>query len=238
MNLLEKVLEYIFLPSCGVCGKLGEGYLCKECEKELNKYTINCNDFNTKTDTICTNDYNKNADKIRTNEFKQKTDILHIFQYKELIRKLIIQYKFNNKSYLYKTFCEFIVKNKKAFDFIKSYDIIIPVPMHNRKKALRGYNQSELIAKELAKTAKIKIITDVLIKTKNNKVQSSLNKQDRKNNVKDVYKLAKKEKIYNKKVLIFDDIYTTGATIEACKKEILTANVKSVGILTLAKDLL
>ena len=112
MNLLEKALEYIFLPSCGVCGKLGEGYLCKECEKELNKYTINCNDF------------------------KQKTDILHIFQYKELIRKLIIQYKFNNKSYLYKTFCEFIVKNKKAFDFIKSYDIIIPVPMHNRKKAL------------------------------------------------------------------------------------------------------
>ncbi len=214
MNLLEKVLEYIFLPSCGVCGKLGEGYLCKECEKELNKYTINCNDF------------------------KQKTDILHIFQYKELIRKLIIQYKFNNKSYLYKTFCEFIVKNKKAFDFIKSYDIIIPVPMHNRKKALRGYNQSELIAKELAKTAKIKIFTDVLIKTKNNKVQSSLNKQDRKNNVKDVYKLVKKEKIYNKKVLIFDDIYTTGATIEACKKEILTANVKSIGILTLAKDLL
>ena len=214
MNLFEKLLEYIFLPSCGVCGKLGEGYLCKECEKELNKYTINSNDF------------------------KQKTDILHIFQYKELIRKLIIQYKFNNKSYLYKTFCEFIVKNKKAFDFIKSYDIIIPVPMHNRKKALRGYNQSELIAKELAKTAKIKIFTDVLIKTKNNKVQSSLNKQDRKNNVKDVYKLVKKEKIYNKKVLIFDDIYTTGATIEACKKEILTANVKSVGILTLAKDLL
>ena len=214
MNLLEKVLEYIFLLCCGVCGKLGEGYLCKECEKELNKYTINCNDF------------------------KQKTDILHIFQYKELIRKLIIQYKFNNKSYLYKTFCEFIVKNKKAFDFIKSYDIIIPVQMNKKKKALRGYNQSELIAKELAKTAKIKIFTDVLIKTKNNKVQSSLNKQDRKNNVKDVYKLVKKEKIYNKKVLIFDDIYTTGATIEACKKEILTANVKSVGILTLAKDLL
>ena len=212
MNLLEKVLEYIFLPSCGVCGKLGEGYLCKECEKELNKYTINCNDF------------------------KQKTDILHIFQYKELIRKLIIQYKFNNKSYLYKTFCEFIVKNKKAFDFIKSYDIIIPVPIHKKRYRARGYNQSELIAKELAKKMKIKIFTDVLIKTKNNKVQSSLNKEDRKNNVKDVYKLINKEKIYNKKVLIFDDIYTTGATIEACKKEILKANVKQFGILTLAKD--
>ena len=217
MNLIEKALEYIFVPSCGVCGKIGEGYLCKKCGKVLERYEI-CSD--------------KYATSIENIEKKK----LHIFQYKEIVRKLIIRYKFNNKSYLYKTFCEFIVKNKKAFDFIKSYDIIIPVPMHNKKRALRGYNQSELIAKELAKKMKIKIFTDVLIKTKNNKVQSSLNKEDRKNNVKDVYKLVNKEKIYNKKVLIFDDIYTTGATIEACKREILKADVKQLGILTLAKD--
>ena len=217
MNLIEKALEYIFVPSCGVCGKIGEGYLCKNCGKVLERY-VECDD---------------NFANLREDIEKKK---LHIFQYKEIVRKLIIQYKFNNKSYLYKTFCEFIVKNKKAFDFIKSYDIIIPVPMHNKKRALRGYNQSGLIAKELAKKMKIKIFTDVLIKTKNNKVQSSLNKEDRKNNVKDVYKLVNKEKIYNKKVLIFDDIYTTGATIEACKREILKADVKQLGILTLAKD--
>ena len=217
MNLIEKALEYIFVPSCGVCGKIGEGYLCKNCGKVLERY-VECDD---------------NFANLREDIEKKK---LHIFQYKEIVRKLIIQYKFNNKSYLYKTFCEFIVKNKKAFDFIKSYDIIIQVPMHNKKRALRGYNQSGLIAKELAKKMKIKIFTDVLIKTKNNKVQSSLNKEDRKNNVKDVYKLVNKEKIYNKKVLIFDDIYTTGATIEACKREILKADVKQLGILTLAKD--
>lgn len=223
MNLLERALEYIFLPSCGICGKLGEGYLCEKCGKILEKYVISHNDY-------------RNIDVNNIKSINSDIDRLHIFQYKELIRKLIIQYKFNNKSYLYKTFCEFIVKNKKAFDFIKSYDIIIPVPMHNKKKSLRGYNQSELIAKELAKKAEIEIFTDVLKKVKNNKVQSSLNKEDRKNNVKDVYKLINKEKIYNKKVLIFDDIYTTGATIEACKKEILKANVKQFGILTLAKD--
>ena len=225
MNLLEKTLEYIFLPSCGGCGKLGEGYLCKKCGKELNKYAI------------CSKAYLQFKEKSKNEIYiKYNIDRLHIFQYKELIRKLIIQYKFNNKSYLYKTFCEFIVKNKKAFDFIKSYDIIIPVPMHNKKRALRGYNQSELIAKELAKKAKIKMFTDVLVKTKNNRVQSSLNKEERKNNVKDVYDLVNKEKIYSKKILIFDDIYTTGATIEACKKEILKADIKQLGILTLAKD--
>ena len=221
MNLLEKALEYIFIPSCGVCGKLGECYLCNNCVVLLNKYVIYSNDDeNKKIETI--NEYN--------------IEKLHIFQYKELIRKLIIQYKFNNKSYLYKTFSEFILKNKNVFDFIKSYDIIIPVPMHNKKRALRGYNQSELIAKELAKKTEIKIFTDVLIKTTNNKVQSSLNKKDRKNNVKGVYKTVCKEKIYNKKILIFDDIYTTGATIEECVKEINKVNVKQIGILTLAKD--
>ena len=74
------------------------------------------------------------------------------------------------------------------------------------------------------------------IKIQNNKAQSTLNKEERKNNVKNVYKLINKEKIDNKKILIFDDIYTTGATIEACIEEISKANVKQIGILTLAKD--
>lgn len=212
MNLLEKALEYIFLPCCGICGKLGGGYLCKECGKKLKKYEICLKTVNAGTER------------------------LHVFKYEDLIRDLIIDYKFNNKSYLFKTFCEFITKNKKIFDFIQSYDIIIPVPMHNKKKAKRGYNQSELIAKELAKKAEIKMEHKVLIKVQNNKVQSTLNKEERKNNVKNVYKLVNKEKIENKKVLILDDIYTTGATIEACIQEISKVNTQKIGILTLAKD--
>lgn len=219
MNLLEKALEYIFLPSCGVCNKLGEGYLCEKCGKELYKYAIFLEDTN------------------KNGTYKdEEIEKLHIFKYKELVRRLIIAYKFNSKSYLHKTFCEFIVKNKKAFDFIQSYDIIIPVPIHKKKKAKRGYNQSELIAKELAKATGIEMDKKAFVKVKNNKVQSSLNKEERKNNVKNVYKLKDKEKIENKKILIFDDIYTTGATIEACIKEISKANIKQIGILTLAKD--
>ena len=225
MNLLEKALEYIFLPSCGVCGKLGEGYLCKKCGKELNKYAI------------CSKAYLQFKEKSKNEIYiKYNIDRLHIFQYKELIRKLIIQYKFNNKSYLYKTFCEFIVKNKKAFDFIKSYDIIVAVPIHRKRMRERGYNQSELIAKELAKIEQIKCYKDVLIKIKNNKPQSTLSENSRKENVKNVYKLINQEKINNKKVLLFDDVYTTGATATECIKELKKANVKEIGIMTLAKD--
>ena len=225
MNLLEKTLEYIFLPSCGVCGKLGEGYLCKKCGKELNKYAI------------CSKAYLQFKEKSKNEIYiKYNIDRLHIFQYKELIRKLIIQYKFNNKSYLYKTFCEFIVKNKKAFDFIKSYDIIIPVPIHKKRMKERGYNQSELISRELASTLDLEIYTNVLVKVKNNKPQSILTQKEREENTKNAYKLANSEKIYNKKVLIFDDVYTTGATISACIKELEKAYPNKIGILALAKD--
>ena len=218
MQFLEKILEYIFLSTCGVCGKLGEGYLCRKCEKELKKYKVIEESIN-----------NNLLD-------REQSDKMYIFKYTELVRNLILQYKFNDKAYLYRTFCEFMVKNKKVFDFIKSYDIIIPVPIHKARMRERGYNQSELIAKELAKKLGLKVYTNVLIKIKNNKVQSTLSSKEREINTKDVYKIVNLEKIYNKKVLIFDDIYTTGATTNSCIEEVKKANVKKIGILTLAKD--
>ena len=231
MYLFEKTLELIFLPSCGVCGKLGEGYLCTECGKELEKYKIIKKD-NYRLIKV------KNIENDEISEIKgwNKVPKFHLFQYKDLVRDLILDYKFNDKSYLYKTFCEFIVKNKKSFDFIKSYDIIIPVPMHHSKIRKRGYNQSELIARELAKRLNIKIYVDVLRKTKNNKTQSTLNKKEREENTKNVYSLVKPEKIEYKKVLLLDDIYTTGATANACVQELKKVNIEKIGIFTIAKD--
>lgn len=100
----------------------------------------------------------------------------------------------------------------------------------------RGYNQSELIAQELSKMANIKCYKDILIKTKNNKPQSTLSGKMRKENAKNVYKIEKTEKINNKRILLFDDIYTTGATVNSCIQELKKVEVKQIGILTLAKD--
>ena len=219
MYFLEKALEYIFLPVCGICGKLGEGYLCKECEKSIKEYYIEQKVF---------------VKDIRSKYKMCKT--MHLLKYEGLVRKLLIDYKFSDKSYLYKTFCEIIKNDKKTLDFIKSYDIIIPVPIHKKRMKTRGYNQSELIARELAKICGNKMYTDVLIKIKSNKAQSTLNKEERENNAKNVYKLCKLEKINNKKVLILDDIYTTGATVKECALELSKATVKEIGIFTVAKD--
>ena len=235
MCILEKILEYIFLPKCGICEKLGEGYLCKDCLEELKKYAIIEKKILYNSSNIL-NKFEKIENKLEKVEIISKIEKMHIFRYEEKIRNLILQYKFNDKAYLYKTFCEFIVKNKKAFDFIKKYDIIIPVPIHKKRLKTRGYNQSELIAKELTKRTKLIFLKDVLVKKINNNDQSTLNKKEREENAKNVYKLINSEKIKNKNVLIFDDIYTTGATINSCIKELENVGVKNIGILTLAKD--
>ena len=208
MNFLNVILDYIFPPTCTICNKFGQAYLCKECEKELEKYLYN----------------------------NKEKDVFHLFVYKEIIREKMIQFKFNDKSYMYHMFCEIFVKNKKACEFLKSYDIIIPVPIHKKRKHQRGYNQSELIARELASKLGVTIYTDILKKTKNTKPQSLLDAKDRKKNTQGVYIVENSEKIKNKNVVILDDIYTTGATVNECKKMIKLAGAKNVGILTIAKD--
>ena len=211
MNFLNNVFLFIFTPNCEICGKIAKSYICNNCLKNI-----------------------KEAPQI----VKYNSNIhCYTFKYEGLIREKILQYKFFNKPYLYKMFSEFFVKNEKVCGFLKNYDIIISVPMTKRKIAQRGYNQAELIAKEIAKNvANLKFEKDILIKVKETKAQSTLNKNERLENVKNVYKVQNEQKIKEKNILLFDDIYTTGATCHECIKTLKLAGAKTVDILTIAKD--
>ena len=105
----------------------------------------------------------------------------YIFKYDNLIRKLLLDYKFNEKPYLYRTFSEFINKYQKLYLQLEIYDIIIPVPLSKKRKRERGYNQSLLISKEISKALKTKLEKNILIKKRNNQVQSTLNKERKRN---------------------------------------------------------
>ena len=223
---------------CAFCGKLDENYLCENCKKEVEKHeNLHINKYNSLN--------------IYYNEH------IYLFKYEDYIRKKILTYKFNDKPYYYKTFVKILLNNKKMCDILKSYDIIIPVPIHNKRKKERAYNQTSLIAKEIAKEYK-KVQSnntinekynnanklqylDILIKNTNTKPQSTLNKKQRTENVKNVYELKNTNKIEmlkGKNVLVFDDIYTTGSTANECAKAIKKTYPNKIGILTIAKDIL
>ena len=216
---INKILDLIYPPVCGICGKINNNNLCKKCEMELKKYQ------NIK---IIIDDEEL--------EDKYFNELMYIFKYEGLIRKLIIDYKFNDKSYLYLTFVNFLIKNQKLFENIKKYDTIIPVPISKKRFKNRGYNQSLLVANEIAKKFNLKLMNNCLFKTKNIIEQSKLNKEEREQNIKSAFELKNKHLIQNKNILIFDDIYTTGSTVNECSKVLKLAHPKKIGVLTIAKD--
>ena len=214
---MKELLDFIYPPVCSICGKLDKNSICKKCEIMLKRQAI-----------FGIDDYSR--------KMRYFSEHIYVFKYDGEIRKMLLNYKFNDKPYIYNTFVNFLKKNEKIFIQIKKYDIIIPVPISKKRFKERGYNQSELIARKIAKYAGIKYANNVLIKTKNNIAQSLLEEQNRKENVKGVYKLNCSKKIKNKNILLIDDIYTTGSTVNECSKILKDADVNKIGIFTLAKD--
>ena len=203
---------------CGICGKLDSNFLCKRCENQLKINTV------------------FKIDSYTDNITKYYDEHMYAFVYDGIVRKTIINYKFNDKSYIYKTLSNYILKNENFVENIKSYDIIIPVPISNKRNKERGYNQSGLIAREISKITQVMMNTKTLYKKINIVPQSTLNKEEREQNIKNAYSIKNAKNIQNKKILIFDDIYTTGSTVNECSKILKENGAKEIGILTLAKD--
>ena len=124
-----------------------------------------------------------------------------------------------------------MLKNIEFIDLLKNYDTIIPVPISKKRYKQRGYNQSSLIAKKLAKE-----LLKENFKTKNVIEQSKLNKDNREKNIKGAYEIFHINQLKNKKILLVDDIYTTGSTLRECSKILKKSNPKKIGVLTIAKD--
>ena len=131
---------------------------------------------------------------------------------------------------------KFLNKYQKKYVQFEIYDIIIPVPISKKRNKERGYNQSLLIAREIAKNENVKLRNNVILKVKNNNTQSKLNKEERAENVKNVYKITNNKEIIDKNILLIDDIFTTGATLNECSKMLKQASAKKVDVLTIAKD--
>lgn len=220
INILEKILDLIYPQTCSICGNMQKKSLCNKCKIKLQK------EFEFKTDN-----YEQDASK----NFMEHH---YFFRYENLIRSQILALKFQEKPFVYKTIGYFLKNMQKSFEKLEKYDIIVVVAISKQRRKERGYNQSQLIAKEISKITQKPIVTKVLYKTKNTVPQSTLNKKQREENARGVYKVKNINKIQNKKILIIDDIYTTGNTVNECAKVLLQNGVKkdNIGILTIAKD--
>ena len=155
---------------------------------------------------------------------------ISVFMYLDDMPRLIKGFKFANKKYLGYSLSNFIAT--KVIESDKNYDIIVPVPLHPTRLKERGYNQSWLLCGTL-KQLGLNVRDDVLIKVSNTSPQVGLEREDRLNNLLDAFKVVNKAAVKGKVVLVVDDVYTTGTTLDECAKALLHAGAKKVYCVTL-----
>jgi ComF family protein len=117
----------------------------------------------------------------------------------------------------------------------RSFDLVIPVPLHPRRLAERGFDQAVPLARAVARCHRIRLSPRALLRTRPTAPQALLDGGARRRNVHDAFLVARPREINGLRVLLVDDVLTTGATASACARALLRAGAASVGVLTLAR---
>jgi competence protein ComFC len=147
-------------------------------------------------------------------------EIIHVFKYQDL---------FSLKDYLAGELLELINKEGLVFDTISF------VPLSKKRLIRRGYNQSQIIASELSRLTKADLYQD-LVKIKETKTQVGLTRKERIKNLEGAFALKNERKLAGKRVVLIDDVITTGATLDQCASVLKKAGAREVWGLTVAKE--
>ncbi len=235
MKIIKKVLEIIFPNHCLSCEKIinRDGVFCEKCWSKLQFISEpKCQ--------ICSYPFEFQGLNLLCGKCLTKKPsfdkLITIFRYNHIIRKIVTSFKFRDQTFLAKKFAPLLFN--KSRDEIMDCDFVISVPLHLKKLQQRKFNHSVLLAKTLLKLAPKKVFySDFLIKTKNTKAQIELKKRDREKNLRSSFEVNKKylTLLRGKKILLIDDVTTTGTTLESCAKILKKHGAKKVVALTIAK---
>jgi len=211
MKLWHRLMQLLFPPKCVLCRKLlteEETDLCAQCR----------------------------ADTPEVNSVKRKlpylAKLITLWYYEGSVRSSILRYKFRGSRSYCQSYGRLLAMKLLQEDI--SFDVLTWAPISRRRKRSRGYDQVELIARAVAKeigTAPV----PTLKKVRHNRPQSRLkDAAARRANVLGVYRVTDPEKVAGKRILLLDDIITTGATASECARTLLTAGAKEVICATVA----
>ena len=114
-------------------------------------------------------------------------------------------------------------------------DLIIPVPLHPKRLRWRGFNQAVLLARQVSRVSNIPLDPFVLCRLRETPPQTQLGEDERRTNVRGAFMLHPEKQIDNKNVLLVDDVYTSGATVNECSRTLTKGGAKQVYVLTFAR---
>ena len=165
-------------------------------------------------------------------EFSAATSLLY-FSKLGITQRLIHHLKYKQRGDLGVELGEILGKAVLNNTRFEQVDLLVPVPIHPNKLAVRGYNQSEQIALGMAEVLNIEISSDNLVRENNRKSQTKKSRIDRANGLKEDFRVLFPEKFKGRNVLLIDDVITTGSTLEACSAQLNKCDLASLCIATI-----
>ena len=157
--------------------------------------------------------------------------------YQTTLQQAIHLFKFEKKKVFARHLIQLINAHIPSDCSIAEYDFILPVPIHKKRQQERGFNQATLLANGTAKAGGVPVLTDTLVRHRHTAAQSSLDREARQQNLIDAFEIRNPDIIRDKRLLVFDDVFTTGATIREIVNKLWTADPAEVDVLTLARTL-
>ena len=211
------------------CGSSGN-YFCTPCAKELKRSNQICPtcckpSFDGVTHPKCRNKHSLNR-------------LVSVWEYKGPLRKAFLAMKYRYAYDLGTELADLVANNltvsKKFLD--NTSFVLIPVPTHKKRKNVRGFNQTEIIGKRLSYQMGWEYKDDVLKRVKNTTPQTGLSKKVRMRSQKGAFKVSEGKSILEKnKIILFDDIWTTGATLREAAKVVKRKGTGNVSALVVAR---
>ena len=157
--------------------------------------------------------------------------------YQTTLQQAIHLFKFEKKNVFAKHLIQLINAHVPTDCSITEYDFILPVPIHRKRLRERGFNQATLLAKGIAQVGGVPLLTNVLVRHRHTVAQSSLDSEARQQNIIGAFEIRNPDVIRNKRILIIDDVFTTGATVREAVNELWKADPAEIDVLTLARSL-
>ncbi len=228
ITAVRSATDVLFPPECVHCGTDGDLF-CDRCVDESTQL--------------------KSAECCRTCALPSATSVceacfieppilnrvIAAFTYESAIRDAIAAFKYRDIRSLRQRLGQLMSRALPA-PAARDIDVLIPVPVTRKRLRSRGYNQSELLAQEISLATGIDVRSDVLDRLDDGKPQAkSLNVDERKLNVQDAFNVT--GHLGDKRVLLIDDVMTTGSTLNACASVLKSAGAKWTGALVLAREL-
>ncbi|MGF1636978.1 MAG: ComF family protein [Cyclobacteriaceae bacterium] len=156
------------------------------------------------------------------------------FYKRGLVQQLLHHLKYKQRKEIGKILGNWYGEELKKVAIDQQVDLIVPVPLHKRKQKARGYNQSSIFAAGLSEHLGIEHQDNVLLRPVMNASQTKKSRMDRWQNVKDAFTLPQPAQVAGKRIMLVDDVVTTGSTLEACANLLLEAGAASVGVVCIA----